>query len=279
MRPYTRSLHPDDYEFLAAKVAALRLFQDDMVSKKVPHREWHPHRFWEYASILQQLDDLDVPYDAEMIDVGAGASFFDPYLAMLHPLLCCTDSMKYGDVSPMVAAQRLHYGVSLPLYDLLLEDMSPRLDIGWGGAHEKFDVTMCISTIEHVDDHDKAFAELVRITKPGGYIFITSDYFRDIPQWEASPSRHLQVTPYMKEFVLAIPEKFGLEFVGDCNCALSDYHTSPDNNGGKHWIECKTDLDYRGDFVHSYSFVNICLRKPVTSIHLEHPSMTTEKVN
>jgi ubiquinone/menaquinone biosynthesis C-methylase UbiE len=96
---------------------------------------------------------------------------------------------------------------------------------------------MCISTIEHVDDHEKAFAELVRITKPGGYIFITSDYFRDLPHYEQSISRHLQVTPYREEFVLALPDRFAVDFVGE------------------------TDLAYAGDFVHNYSFCNVCLRK------------------
>lgn len=238
MRPYNRSLHPDDYSFLP-QTGALQAFQQAMTRDGVPHREWHPHRFWEYASIMQQLTDLSIPEESEMIDIGAGASFFDPYLALRYPRLCLTDSMKYGDITPMVAAQRAHYGVALPLYDLLLEDMSPRWEVGWGGATDKFDVTLCISTIEHVDNHDAAMRELVRITKPGGYIFITSDYFRDEAQWEASPSRHLQVTPYMKEFVLTIPERFGLEFVGD------------------------TDFDYAGDFVHSYSFCNICLKKPL----------------
>jgi len=149
--------------------------------------------------------------------------------------------MKYGDVTGMVAAQRAHYGVSLPLYDLLLEDMSPRPEIGWGDAEGKFDVTMCISTIEHVDDHDAAMEELVRITKPGGYIFITSDYFRDIEHWEQSVSRHLQNTPYREDFVLALPTVFDVAFVGE------------------------TDFGYCGDFVHNYSFVNICLRKPVST--------------
>lgn len=230
MRPYTRSLHPDDYGFLRRHDALLHIFLSDMERNGVPHREWHPHRFWEYASILQQLEELAVPFDAEMVDVGAGASFFDPFCALKYPRLCCTDSMKYGDVGPMVAAQRAHYAVDLPLHDLPCEDMSPFAD----GA---FDVTMCISTIEHVDGHDAALSELARITKPGGYIFITSDYFRDLPQWEASPSRHLQVTPYMKDYVLDLPNMIPAEFVGD------------------------TDLDYRGDFVHSYSFVNICLRR------------------
>lgn len=236
MRPYTRSLHLDDYGFLLA-VGSLRAFQKQMITNGVPHREWTEHRLWEYASIMQQLIELGVPADAEMIDVGAGASFFDPYLALRHPRLCCTDTEKYGDYSGMVVIQRLTYGVALPLYNLSLEDMSPRPEIGWGDATEKFDVTLCISTIEHVDDHEKAFCELVRITKPGGLIMITSDYFRDAEHFEQSASRHLQVTDYNEAFVLDLPNRFPVDFVGD------------------------TDLEYRGDFVHNYSFVSICLRK------------------
>lgn len=258
MRPYTRSLHPDDYLFLKKWNDSLTIFQAEMASQKIPHREWHPHRFWEYSSILQQFEELGVPTDAEIVDIGSGGCFFAPFLALQYPKLALTDSMKYGDITGMIQSQRLRYGVSLPLYDLLLEDMSERMEIGWGGATDKFDVTMCISTIEHVDadKHDAAFNELCRITKPNGLIFITSDYFQDLEQFEASPSRHLQFTPYMKDFVLGLPNRFPVNFVGE------------------------TDLDYCGDFVHSYSFVNICLRKHVASIHLEDNSfMTTEKVN
>jgi ubiquinone/menaquinone biosynthesis C-methylase UbiE len=118
----------------------------------------------------------------------------------------------------------------MPLFNVPLEDMSAFPD-------ETFDVSLCISTIEHVDDHDTAFRELVRITKSGGYIMITSDYFRDLPHFEQSASRHLQVTPYREEFVLDLPNRFGVRFVGP------------------------TDLAYAGDFVHNYSFCNICLQK------------------
>lgn len=239
MRPYTRSLHPDDYEYLRDYYDPLKQFQAHMAASGVPHREWHPHRFWEYSSILQQLYELQIPFRAKVLDVGSGGSFFPPYLAVLGWDISLTDSMKYGDVTADIQAQRSHYGINMPLYDLLVEDMSPRLEIGWGGEADFWDVTMCISTIEHVDadKHDDALRELWRITKPGGLIFITSDYFRDIPQFEASPSRHLQFTPYMKDFVLDIPNKIDVDFVGD------------------------TDLDYCGDFVHTYSFVNICMRK------------------
>ncbi len=228
-RPYTRSLHPDDYLFLL-RAQHLRQFEQSMTVFGVPHREWHEHRLWEYASILQQLEELKVPANAAMVDVGAGASFFDPYCAINYAELCCVDNMQYGDITGMVAAQRARYGVKLALYDMPLENMAAFKD-------GTFDVTLCISTIEHASDHDAAFNELVRITKPGGYLFITSDYFRDLVHFEQSVSRVYQVTPYTQAFVLSLPTRFPVAFVGG------------------------TDLAYGGDFVHNYSFCNICLRK------------------
>lgn len=229
MRPYNRSLDADDYAFLTY-ADDIRRFQERMADAGIPHRDWHPHRIWEYASMTQQLKDLDVPVDATIVDIGAGGSFFDPYLALKYPNLICTDSMKYGDVTPWMKSQRNAFGVSLLLYDLPLEDMAPFAD-------GTFDVSLCVSTIEHVDDHETAFHELVRITKPGGYIFITSDYFRDLAHYDQSVSKHLQVTPYTAAFVTDLPNRFAVDFVGE------------------------TDFGYRGDFVHNYSFVNLCLRK------------------
>jgi SAM-dependent methyltransferase len=243
MRPYTRALDPADYAYLEPYVAPLRAFQLDMVAHNVPHREWHPHRMWEYGSMLQQLAELHIPSTAQLIDVGAGASFFDPYLAQLYPRLICTDSMKYGDVTAMVEAQRAHHNVALPLYDLTLEDMAPRPELGWDGAESRFDVTMCISTIEHVDQFLVALRELYRITKPGGHIFITSDYFKSATHFEQSWSRHVQVTPFTEQSVLELPQLIDVRFVA--------------NQFGT------TDLSYRGDFVNNYSFVSICLRKEV----------------
>jgi ubiquinone/menaquinone biosynthesis C-methylase UbiE len=233
-RPYTRSLDPSDYAFLP-HAEPLRSFERDMRASGVGHRDWHEHRLWEYASILQQLEELGVPKTASLVDVGSGGSFFPPYLAAVAGWsnVTLTDSMKYGDVTGDVASQRSHYGIALPLYDVPCEDMVTL-------ASDAFDVAMCISTIEHVDaaHHDRALAELCRVTKPGGYIFITSDYFRDAGQhFESSPSRHLQFTAYTADFVRAIPTMIPANFVGG------------------------TDLEYRGNFVHTYSFVNICLRK------------------
>lgn len=239
MRPYTRSLDPADYTFLP-HAEPLRAYERLLASNGVGHRDWCEHRLWEYASIMQQLEGLQISEAARIIDTGSGGSFFPPYLATHgFPHLELTDwvgvledGMNYGDCRPDVEAQRAFSGAALPLHLLLLEDMAAL-------ATGTYDVAMCISSIEHVPGghHDAALRELWRITKPGGYLFITSDYFRDLAQWEVSPSKFMQHTPYTREFVLSIPRMINVEFVG------------------------ATDLDYRGDFVHNHSFVNICLRK------------------
>lgn len=232
MRPYTRSLDTADYSFLP-HAERIRAFELAMIA---PHFTSHEHKLWECASIMQQLDELNVPKAARILDVGSGGMYFPPYLATEggYPDLTLTDSDT--SIEGKIESQRQSYGVALPFFGVAAEDMS-RL------PHESFDVVMCISAIEHMGGHDEALKEICRLARPGGLIFITSDYFRstngyvDEWQWHASPFRACQVTPYHKEFVLRIPEKINAEFVGG------------------------TDLDYRGDFVHNYSFVNICLRK------------------
>ena len=236
-RPYTRSLDPQDYEFLP-HADAIRAFE---VAMMVPHSTSHPHKLWENASIMQQLEELKIPKSAKIIDIGSGGMFFPPYLATIggYPNLTLTDSMANRDITADIEAQRDAYGIALPLYALGAEDMGILPSDAW-------DVVMCISTIEHItaSRHNDALREICRLTKSGGYIFITSDYFRsdekgnlNRDQYLASPYRAGQETPYRKEFVLNLPNIIDAHFVGG------------------------TDLDYRGDFVHNYSFVNICLRK------------------
>lgn len=237
IRPYTRSLDPQDYSFLP-HAADIRRFRDEM---PVGYTEGHEHKFWENASIMQQLVELSVPTSAKLIDVGSGGMFFPPYLAVAggYKNLHITDSMSNFDIRSRVQAQASAYGIELPVTAAFAENMNMF-------ESESFDVVMCISVIEHVkaDRHDDALRELCRMTKPGGYLFITSDFFRSGPdgkgepeQIDASPYKYGQETCYTKEFVLDIPNKIPAMFVGD------------------------TDLDYRGDFVHNYSFVNICLQK------------------
>lgn len=232
MRPYTRSLDPADYVFLP-HASRIRAFEAAMTA---PHCVSHEHKLWENASIMQQLEELRVPKHARLLDVGSGGMFFPPYLATEggYADLSLTDS-NIG-IAVQIEAQRVAYDIALPFYALPAEHMASLPTDEW-------DVVMCISAIEHMADHDAALREIWRLTKPGGFIFLTSDYFRSVDgradpqQYAASPYRACQVTPYCKELVLNIPNVIAADFVGE------------------------TDLDYCGDFVHNYSFCNVCLRK------------------
>lgn len=232
LRPYTRSLDPRDYAFLP-HAERIRKFQTAMTA---PHFISHEHKLWECASIMQQLEELKVPTSASLIDVGSGGMYFPPYLATVGGYLNLSLTDSDASIAGKIQAQRAAYGIDLPFYAVGAEDMSVL-------PSEQWDVVMCISAIEHMGGHDAALREIWRLCKPGGLIFITSDYFRsvnggvDSVQYEMSPYRACQVTPYHKELVLRLPSMIDASFVGE------------------------TDLNYRGDFVHSYSFVNICLRK------------------
>lgn len=236
MRPFTRSLDVRDYEWLELYVRPLRAFQRKMDELPVPYRHGqHEHRMWEYASILRQFVELGIQRRDSLVilDVGSGGSFFPAFLASWYDhSVTLVDSMVGGDITDTTREQNKLLGI----YQVLLRTSAEDLSVI---PSDSQDVTMCISVIEHVvaEHYLDALRELCRVTKPGGYIFITSDYFETDEQIEQSPWRFAQHTAFKKETVLEIPSIIDVEFVGD------------------------TDLDYRGSFVHNYSFCNICLKK------------------
>lgn len=230
---YNRALHIDDYNHLAPWVNRLNEFEHYIGQQRVPYRKDHHHREWEYASCLQQLEQLGLPKSILIHDTGSGGSYFPPFLAKEGWNIEVSDSMDYGDpTTDFLIPQCTHLGVRIPIRKLAVEDMYEVKD-------ETFGVSMCISVIEHVDPNSflKALNELVRTTQKGGYIFITSDFFRDKEAWEKSPFKQIQHNVFYERNVEAIMSCIPVEFVGE------------------------KDFSYRGDFVNNYSFVNICLKR------------------
>lgn len=230
---YNRALHIDDYNELAPWVNRLNEFEHYLNNQLVPYRKDHKHREWEYSSILQQLEQLGIPKPARIHDTGSGGSYFPPFLAREGWKIDVSDSMHYGDIiHSFLVPQCTHLGIEIPVYSEPVEQLSSIAD-------ESVDVAMCISVIEHVDPSQfvKALQELYRITKQNGYIFITSDFFRDEAQADASPFRQIQHNIFTPEKAAEIETLIPVSFVG-----------------GK-------DFSYRGDFVNNYSFLNLCLQK------------------
>jgi SAM-dependent methyltransferase len=242
MLPYNRALAISDYEdpALVPHLRDLRGFEGLLRERGAPYRKDHEHREWEYANVLRQLRDLwtGAPEAVRILDTGFGANYFTPMLKHVGYAVEAMDSMHYGDCTPWLIQQCYALGVEIPLHAIPsgIQAMD-RL------ADETYDVTLCISTIEHVDPRDwnGAWDELRRVTKVGGYVMITTDYFRNRGDWEHSPYKQIQHTVVTPEFLQ--------EFLPYAETA---YHLK--EVGGE-------DLAYAGDHVNNYSFVNLCFQR------------------
>ena len=189
--------------------------------------------------MLLQLDELLNPVTGirRVLDTGSGASILPVVLRTNGWKVDVSDSMDYGDITDWVTKQSRALNIELPLIKAPVQNLA--------GVHDDtYDATLCISVIEHLAQEHfiTGLAELFRVTKPGGYVMLTSDYFAGREDWEQSPFKSIQhnvFTPHNTEALLT-----HLETMGDAEVV-----------GGK-------DLTFRGDFVNNYSFVNLCLRKP-----------------
>lgn len=236
--PYTRAYHPEDYMHasLAPHAAIVRQWETELQRRNLPYRKDHEARVWEYANVVRQLTELAVPRGSTILDVGFGANFFTPWLRQVAGMaVTANDSMAYGDCTPWLIDQCLAFGIEIPLNTAPLESLA-------GLADASVDVVSCISVIEHIpmgEPTELAWGAMLRVLKPGGYLFLTSDYFKDREAWEASKFRAIQHVPYDADYVANLPAMLGgaVEFVGPI------------------------DLHYRGDWVWNYSFVNVCLRR------------------
>jgi 2-polyprenyl-3-methyl-5-hydroxy-6-metoxy-1,4-benzoquinol methylase len=82
-----------------------------------------------------------------------------------------------------------------------------------------FDVLICAEVLEHIPDHEKAIAELIRVVKPNGKIAVSVP--RYLPEkicWLLSDAYHLinmgHVRIYRKNELIALLENQGLQFRG-----------------------------------------------------------------
>ncbi len=123
----------------------------------------HPSKRWEYPWALERAD---LAPGSRVLDAGCGASIFPVYLARAGHRVSALDL----DVPQGLAAA---HGVSIDyvrgaLTELPFED-------------ESFDAVFCISVIEHLGRRGiaRALAELRRVTRAGGRLLLTTDYYED----------------------------------------------------------------------------------------------------
>lgn len=274
MLPYNRALHTDDYgdSTLAPYVEEVRRFERTHCAGRFFYRKDHIHREWEYANILRQITELFPGEEGprpvgrlatralRILDTGFGINYFTLMLKVLGYDVIASDSEDYGKVTEVFQNQCTVLGLQIPLVIAPVQQL--------GMESDKNDVTLCISVIEHlhVQDFANGLRELVRVTKPGGYTMITSDFFKDEEHALRSPSLGCQHSRFYEASALdKIRDVVGdqVAFVGGTdNSNIGELRASLDGVDLS-VIYHPSGIKYRGDFVNGHSFVNFCLQKRV----------------
>jgi len=137
----------------------------------------HAIRRWEYAMALRTITgwaaqqvfhgSLDAPplRPLQICDVGgAGSNFWQVLSGMTSERIVLVDASLPADLSPMGYAQ----------VDCIRSTVE---EYAATATHGQLDIITCISVIEHVEEVRKFFRACHMLLKPGGLLFLTTDYW------------------------------------------------------------------------------------------------------
>lgn len=119
-----------------------------------------------HTLVLDWVAGLALPPGSRVLEVGCGAGFMSIALARLGLQVCAIDS---------VAAM-----VELACRNAEESGVSSNLSCGVGDAYSlefddaSFDLVLAIGLIPWLEEAEQAIQEMARVTKPGGYIILTT---------------------------------------------------------------------------------------------------------
>jgi SAM-dependent methyltransferase len=111
----------------------------------------------ELRFLFECLTDLQ---PRTVLDVGAGDTAVPALIANCGSVVTAIDNVR--DYWPRGMVNR-HWHV--------IDD-----DICRPRTADRFDMVTCISVIEHIEDHQAAFASMIRLLRPGGHLLLTTPY-------------------------------------------------------------------------------------------------------
>lgn len=171
----SRTLRESDYSDLVAEGQVIKTVHDKI---QIWLEAQHKHRLWEYALAQKALKEVRGDKKGLRIcDVGCAGSFLAPVLYWLGNEVVMYDIWSMGNYHQFTMEQMrrvAQLGEPVGSYEFK--------ERGLGGMQEDdrdFDAAFCISTIEHIVEYQAAFKDLLDMVKPGGLMFLTSDFAED----------------------------------------------------------------------------------------------------
>ena len=147
------------------------------------------HHKSEIDAMVSVLDTVGVRLSRQMtvLDLGAGQGMHAGFLSALAGRVFCADLVDYSS---------LYNGEFLRLIDEKHQRNNVEFHRSRVAFHQTdamdliyrdsmFDCVVSVNSFEHIPDPGKALAEMIRVTKSGGYIYISTD-----PIWTADTGSH-----------------------------------------------------------------------------------------
>ena len=137
--------------------------------------------------MYRTLDTVAIPTEARVLDVGGGQGMHACFLAERYSLCYCLDILDYPSLydgqyfklfrekcvrNGVVFSERQLRFIECDAMNMLFRD-------------EYFDFVTSFNALEHIPDPLKALEEMVRVTRPGGHLYLTFD-----PIWTADTGSH-----------------------------------------------------------------------------------------
>src|SRR5579859_5942676 len=163
----SKSLKDSDYEDLKPELETV-----DRITAQVGLTHPHTHRRWEYAMALKVLSKTRYFVDNFIVaDFGSGVSPMAPIIVSLDVQLALYEIWQFGNES--VKLQECLAKVKGKYPPKIINRGLGQLSQDELGL---YDVSFCISTLEHIENEQAAFQDLCRSVKPKGMVFLTMDF-------------------------------------------------------------------------------------------------------
>jgi SAM-dependent methyltransferase len=147
------------------------------------------HHRQELDTLFAVFDSHQIQFDTDMVvlDVGAGQGMHAGFLAQRFKKVYCTDIIEYntlynGDFIRLLHEKFLRNDLGVSMNRLcFIESCATDLIF----RNDYFDLVISINTFEHFASPREALMEMVRVTKPGGHLYVSFD-----PLWPADTGSH-----------------------------------------------------------------------------------------
>lgn len=228
------------------------------------------HHESEITALLDTIAANNVPISGQMrvLDLGAGQGMHAGFLGQHFKEVYCSDIVNYSTLYDGEFCKRLSEKHDRNGYPI---DLSKTHFIETDGMNllykdDFFDFIVTFNAFEHIPDPGKALDEMLRCTKPGGYLFIQFD-----PIWTADTGSHFfhRVPEPWAHLVYADNEYFEkMKVNGASDEEISEYATAMNRKRLAYYraLFHGDEIDRGFDIVRHHAWSGVS-----NSIHEQHP--------